>query len=150
MIDTVLFDIGGTLITQTHSDARVLLYSAYVKLLLSEIGINITESDKRVRICRIPSHFTGKRIEMLVINIDTPCRETDAFLIAIMAEQLRELECISRYCFRILCMRGYGEMIRRSSDQPAERSLLTDHREFGNIKVYSIRLSGQIYIVAVP
>ena len=46
MIDTVLFDIGGTLITQTHSDARVLLYSAYVKLLLSEIGINITESDK--------------------------------------------------------------------------------------------------------
>ena len=46
MIDTVLFDIGGTLITQTHSPQRSLLYSVYVKHLLSEIGITVTESDQ--------------------------------------------------------------------------------------------------------
>ena len=46
MIDTVLFDIGGTLITQTHSDSRTLLYSLYVKHLLSEIGITVNETDQ--------------------------------------------------------------------------------------------------------
>ena len=46
MIDTVLFDIGGTLITQTHSPQRSLLYSVYVKHLLAEIGIAVTESDQ--------------------------------------------------------------------------------------------------------
>lgn len=45
MIDTVLFDIGGTLIQQLHSTERTLLYSNYVKHLLSEHGITITESD---------------------------------------------------------------------------------------------------------
>ena len=45
MIDTVLFDIGGTLIQQLHSDDRTLLYSNYVKHLLSEHGIAVTESD---------------------------------------------------------------------------------------------------------
>ena len=46
MIDTVLFDIGGTLITQTHSTPRTLLYSVYVKHLLSEIGITVTDNDR--------------------------------------------------------------------------------------------------------
>ncbi len=45
MIDTVLFDIGGTLIQQLHSTERTILYSIYVKHLLSEHGINVTESD---------------------------------------------------------------------------------------------------------
>lgn len=46
MIDTVLFDIGGTLITQTRSTQRSLLYSRYVKQLLSEIGTDINLSDE--------------------------------------------------------------------------------------------------------
>ena len=45
MIDTVLFDIGGTLILQLHSAERTLLYANYVKHLLSERGITVTESD---------------------------------------------------------------------------------------------------------
>ena len=45
MIDTVLFDIGGTLIQQLHNTERTLLYSNYVKHLLSEHGIPVTESD---------------------------------------------------------------------------------------------------------
>lgn len=45
MIDTVLFDIGGTLIQQLHSTERTILYSIYVKHLLSEHGISVTESD---------------------------------------------------------------------------------------------------------
>ena len=45
MIDTVLFDIGGTLIQQLHSNERTLLYSNYVKHLLAEHGITVKESD---------------------------------------------------------------------------------------------------------
>ena len=46
MIDTVLFDIGGTLITQTHDSARSVLFSRYVKQRLAEIGIHIHDSDE--------------------------------------------------------------------------------------------------------
>lgn len=45
MIDTVLFDIGGTLIQQLHSTERTILYSIYVKHLLFEYGIKVSESD---------------------------------------------------------------------------------------------------------
>lgn len=46
MIDTVLFDIGGTLIKQKRSAQRSLLYSRFVKQTLSEIGIDITLDDQ--------------------------------------------------------------------------------------------------------
>lgn len=46
MIDTVLFDIGGTLIRQQRNAQRSLLYSCFVKQTLSRIGIDITEDDQ--------------------------------------------------------------------------------------------------------
>ena len=46
MIDTVLFDIGGTLIKHTHSAQRSLLYSRFVKQTLAGIGIDITLDDQ--------------------------------------------------------------------------------------------------------
>ena len=46
MIDTVLFDIGGTLITQTHNSVRSVLFSRYVKQRLAEIGFTISDSDE--------------------------------------------------------------------------------------------------------
>ncbi len=47
MIDTVLFDIGGTLITQTKSPARALLDAQYILERLQEYGIstNMTASE---------------------------------------------------------------------------------------------------------
>ena len=46
MIDTVLFDIGGTLIKQTRNSQRSLLYSRFVKQTLSQIGTVITLDDQ--------------------------------------------------------------------------------------------------------
>ena len=36
MIDTVLFDIGGTLITQSHDDGRLLIFTRYARSLLGD------------------------------------------------------------------------------------------------------------------
>ena len=36
VIDTVLFDIGGTLITQSHDDGRLLTFTMYARSLLGD------------------------------------------------------------------------------------------------------------------
>ena len=46
VIDTVLFDIGGTLITQRHDGERSLLFSRYVKSVLQNcVSINMTDEE---------------------------------------------------------------------------------------------------------
>ena len=46
MIDTVLFDIGGTLITQTHNPRRALINARFFREVLSEQGIDVDMSDE--------------------------------------------------------------------------------------------------------
>ena len=46
MIDTVLFDIGGTLITQTHNPRRALVNARFFREVLSEQGIQVDMTDE--------------------------------------------------------------------------------------------------------
>ena len=46
MIDTVLFDIGGTLITQEHNPRRALINARFFRQILSEQGIQVDMSDE--------------------------------------------------------------------------------------------------------
>lgn len=46
MIDTVLFDIGGTLITQTHNSRRALVNARFFREVLAEQGIHTDMSDE--------------------------------------------------------------------------------------------------------
>ena len=46
MIDTVLFDIGGTLITQTHSPARALCNAHFFREVLKNQGVETDMSDE--------------------------------------------------------------------------------------------------------
>ena len=47
MIDTVLFDIGGTLITQTHSPERAVRNAQFFRTVLQDQGVDISMTDEQ-------------------------------------------------------------------------------------------------------
>ena len=48
MIDTVLFDVGGTLITQTHTPERTISYARYIITRLAEHGMKLPLSPEEL------------------------------------------------------------------------------------------------------